>query len=589
MNHKNRFLINHTGFLPEAPKKFVYDGNADSFTVCRLQDLKLTPVFEGSFEWRVQYGSYGVGDFSGLCEEGIYRIHTEDGNSRCFVIWENAYDPLARILLNFFVWQRCGDEQGWNGACHTGDHILLRSSQMRSLTGGFHQSSDLRKWVFGTTLGLSALAEYALEAEPARDQKIIGENLWHGAKYLLSLITEEGWLIDCTWIPEGYNTKLAGKGYGDYRFSWKNRQYYESPNNEPSHWQTIKFLALASRYFKESDAGKSEECLVGAKAVWRYMLGPGSEMQNYDLPAYPPLGHDGMARQYRGYYQGSALRCAELAGAAIKLFDAEPCMEYHDEAVLALRQLSKLQVGGDVSQNPAAACFWEGEHSDFLANNYYYFFSTSVPIVLLEAAETWPDDPDAAIWQGCARLIAEQHNQKHRENPFGRVPATWHTAGHDRFETPVIFSYSTEHDASRDETKGGIASKGNEDFEVLYKEYSFCYNLDLIAAGVFLTKAAKHFGEPEYTQTAQRQLDWILGANRFDASNVEGVGYNQPHRGIFGEFFPPVPQIPGAVFTGITEESFVEESYGLDNEYDMPMVGWMLYLVSQIDGNKNKR
>ncbi|MDY3003221.1 MAG: hypothetical protein SOR92_02040, partial [Christensenella hongkongensis] len=128
MNHKNRFLINHTGFLPEASKKFVYDGNADSFTVCRLQDLKLTPVFEGSFEWRVQYGSYGVGDFSGLCEEGIYRIHTEDGNSRCFVIWENAYDPLARILLNFFVWQRCGDEQGWNGACHTGDHILLRSS-----------------------------------------------------------------------------------------------------------------------------------------------------------------------------------------------------------------------------------------------------------------------------------------------------------------------------------------------------------------------------------------------------------------------------------------------------------------------------
>ena len=86
---------------------------------------------------------------------------------------------------------------------------------MRSLAGGFHQSSDLRKWVFGTTLGLSALAEYALEAEPARDQKIIGENLWHGAKYLLSLITEEGWLIDCTWIPEGYDTKLAGKGYGD--------------------------------------------------------------------------------------------------------------------------------------------------------------------------------------------------------------------------------------------------------------------------------------------------------------------------------------------------------------------------------------
>ena len=161
-------------------------------------------------------------------------------------------------------------------------------------------------------------------------------------------------------------------------------------------------------------------------------------------------------------------------------------------------------------------------------------------------------------------------------------------AGHDRFETPVIFSYSTEHDASHDEAKGGFANKGNEAFEVFYKEYSFCYNLDLIAAGVFLIKAAKHFGVPEYAQTAQRQLDWILGANQFDASNVEGVGYNQPHRGIFGEFFPPVPQIPGAVFTGITEESFIEESYGLDNEYDMPMVGWLLYLIAQINGIKSK-
>jgi hypothetical protein len=95
-----------------------------------------------------------------------------------------------------------------------------------------------------------------------------------------------------------------------------------------------------------------------------------------------------------------------------------------------------------------------------------------------------------------------------------------------------------------------------------------------------LYRAAAITGKDAFRHVAQRQLDWILGCNPFDASAVEGVGYNQPHRGFYGEFFPPTPQIPGAVSTGITAGSFTPAGYGFANEYDMPIVGGVLRLLA---------
>jgi hypothetical protein len=116
--------------------------------------------------------------------------------------------------------------------------------------------------------------------------------------------------------------------------------------------------------------------------------------------------------------------------------------------------------------------------------------------------------------------------------------------------------------------------------DVIYDYNSFCFNLDLLANASFLVRMNRLISDAKLGEVAQRQLDWILGVNPFDASNMEGVGYNHPHRGIFGEFFPPVPQIPGGVYTGITDTSFRMEAQGYDCEYDMPMVGWLLYLLS---------
>jgi hypothetical protein len=36
------------------------------------------------------------------------------------------------------------------------------------------------------------------------------------------------------------------------------------------------------------------------------------------------------------------------------------------------------------------------------------------------------------------------------------------------------------------------------------------------------------------------------------------------------------------VFTGLSAKSSDPQGYGLDNEYDMPMVGWLMWLMADI-------
>ena len=93
-------------------------------------------------------------------------------------------------------------------------------------------------------------------------------------------------------------------------------------------------------------------------------------------------------------------------------------------------------------------------------------------------------------------------------------------------------------------------------------------------------------GEKRYFDVACRQIDWVLGCNPFDASTVEGVGLNQPERFVNGnEFFPPTPQIPGAVMTGIFGDNNDNPEPFRNNssvEYDMPPTAMLMWLLSEL-------
>jgi len=82
---------------------------------------------------------------------------------------------------------------------------------------------------------------------------------------------------------------------------------------------------------------------------------------------------------------------------------------------------------------------------------------------------------------------------------------------------------------------------------------------------------------------------WILGCNPLAASTVEGIGYNQIWRYVPNEFYPPTPQIPGAVMIGIEGDEKDQPvryrnhhpSVGC-SEYDMPVTAEFLWWLAEI-------
>lgn len=574
---KNKFIINHVGYLPQATKRLVYHGNAAEFTVYRFIDCKLKPVFSAPL---TSFGSdqldtnAKVGDFTNLTEPGIYRLGTSEGKSRCFIINDNVYDTVARLLVSFFNWQRCGDPMGWNGICHADDQIILKDGTVRSLAGGHHQSSDLRKWTFGTSLGMIGLLKYSLKEKPLWDDHLLENEIRHSLKYYLALVSDEGYLFDSSFTYEGDTGEYLNKGYNDYRKPWQSRQYYDRPAPAPSHYQAIQLFSLSAQYFTviEPDHDLAEKCLVAAQKVYNYMTT--STQSRYTLPIYPPLGHGGMEYYYGGFYDTSAMHYAGIALSAIELYKIKPSEKLYNDACDALRHLIHLQI----KHGAAKGCFLEAQGSHQLANNYCYFFSTGIPQALIAAAELWAEAPDSGIWLQSIETIAEQYQYASKRNSYNRVPVCYYTQEYNVYRD-AEFNKGNRFDK---QYSLGTEEINDQKLTIQYGMESYCYNLDIEAMAIFFKKAGELLGKTEYLEITYSQIDWLLGANRFDASNINGVGYNVPHRGIYGEFFPPIPQIPGGVYIGYTDECFDEERSGMRNEYDSPMVGWLLYLISEL-------
>jgi hypothetical protein len=121
-----------------------------------------------------------------------------------------------------------------------------------------------------------------------------------------------------------------------------------------------------------------------------------------------------------------------------------------------------------------------------------------------------------------------------------------------------------------------------------YNEWWVGINANLASAGVGLIKASRILDDPALACLAQRQLDWILGVNPFNASTMEGVGRNQPaqFKTPQSQFSPPTPLIPGAVMCGIggtaADQPELAPGSWQTCEYWTPMVCYTMWLMSEL-------
>lgn len=567
----NPIRINHVGYLPGADKILVIESPPETvFTVHLLRDTVFTEVYRGTLvreEGELEAG--WLGNFSAVTAPGNYQIRCGSVTSRRFVVWDKAYDPAVRLMLGYFTWQRCGSPLGWAGTCHQDDGTLADTGERIDVTGGYHQSCDLRKSPGGVSIGLLGLLKSALLYVPEWDTGCIADEVRWACDHYLKCIQPDGSL---------YNTLGAP-------FGWAGRTYYKAPAPASAHWNTLRVLALGALYLRvrNGDDERSTRYLAAARSVWDYMTSAIRPEGPYHHPDALPRGMD-PEYFYRHIYKGATADLCYRLSAAADLYRATGESGWLVETERCGREILEcFAAEDDVMDNLASACLRREKGSTYLIEGIdSYSWQGGGILALCDALELLPDSPLVPRWRERLVASAQQYTLTAGRNIWRRIPRFFSESdlglptGHPAPGRPprtvrdtldTLYPAGRISSADRDEpcwySYGGRS---------LYPSYALLRML-------VLRRAARLLNELEYTAIAQRNLDYLLGANPMDASHVEAVGYNQTPVPVFGQFFPSTPQIPGAVNVG-----FRQNDHGPDNgsEYDMPCVGMAMWLLADM-------
>lgn len=550
--YDTKLIMNQVGYLTCGPKYF---------TVLRPRDLNFTvvdlaadnkPVYEGILE-----PIYGgdleegfVGNFSAVETEGTYRILLGEIQSDIVVVSDFQYFSALRTIYNYYQMQRCGDSlTGWHSPCHLKPAEDSRTGEMKDVTGGWHQSGDTRKWLFGTSpamFGLFALANCS-QLRPWMPGCVKDEMKW-GNLYFHKMMREDGGLMDYVSIPNDWD---------DHR----TRKLASDDASFMTYFNVIAGQCMAAMVFCDEEPEYAKDCLARAKRLFAYT--DSSAMPDH-YQFTPFLYHEFLGEMFVKSFRGSSVYLADRLLALLMLYQASGEKTYLEEAMSTATAYCGFQVPGDPEQDLAAGSFYlDREHTQLDA---CYEAGDSGPAALCMLAELVQEHADRGLWLETISRIAKQAVLTARKNPYGLVASYW-------YKDPAV-----------DRRPGGS----------MYYKYFFAdnhinigVNYEILYKSVFLMRAARFTDfAKECCSVAQRQVDWVFGCNPFGLSTCEGLGYTHRQQLItVGEFVPPVPQIPGAVHTGIgCLEGTDSPQFGLDvtQEYDMPCTAMLIWAIVEL-------
>jgi len=558
--------VNPVGFMPKASKICVTPvAENTKFQVIQLEsgkELYCADLYVSDCD----FGRSAVGDFTDIKIPGTYYIKAGRSRSYPFRIHHNVYDEVLQMIVRYFSRQRCGaSTSGYLSPCHLDDGIRLDNGKHQDVTGGWHDASDLRKWVGATIYGMIGLARLYEVLLPGWDRgQIMDELLW-GNRYFLNMQESSGYVMSHVGgdvLKHGDSNRWTDNIIGDENGTAKtikpnsggssgeitiagvkdDRVIQTNPLDRLGQYNFIIVEAVMARLTQQSDPNYSKRCLTAASRCFDWCIESGSNSNT---------GHFGVAIE-----------------AAIELYKASGIDEYLEFAVDHARQLSELQIKESIApdiQIRGSYTIASGNPEPYLSiwNGCWYL------IALCDLIEISPSHPDVSQWREAIALYAQDYLlAMSRRNNFGIVPYGFFTKG----------------------DPGGNRQIGKFWYRYFMKPTEGWWvgiNANLASAGVGLVKSAKILQDSSLLAIAQRQLDWILGFNPHGASTVEGVGYNHPKQFVnSNEFKPATPRLPGAVMNGIggtveDQPDLYDGSYNTA-EYWTPMVAYTMWLMSEL-------
>jgi len=549
---KTKLFISHIGFFPKGSKQFLIQfPKSQKFEV--INRWEYTTVFEGWLKpfFGGDLGEYCVGDFSPIQDEGTYEIRCGDLVSDVIVIHKKPYEMALRTLYNYFPTQRCGDTYlGWNSPCHLHDAQSSVSGEHVDVTGGWHRSCDLRKWLHGTLPGvfaLSQLAEY--EGLKAWTENLIPDEIKWGNLYYHKMIESNGRLRDYVSIPNDWDEKemrtLADEDAPAINFALM-----------------IGVQCESALFFKEKDPTYAQICLGKAKALWSY-LNSSQMPDRYKGRKFKY--HEYLPAIYLKCFRGSSIWIGGLLFAAEYLYQTTGENQYLQAAFKNADSLCALQKEGDVDDQLSNGSFWINEEKKEFdtsdCHNTWALFS------LIRIIKMKKEVPNRDLYRATIEKVIKQLILSAKRNPWNLIPAHWYSEdpGGGRPCGDAYYTYFTR-----------------------FPEVELGNNTAILIKALVLLEAHDIVeNSSECISTALHQVEWVLGRNVFNSSTCEGIGYNQQQMLINNdEFVPPVPQIPGAVQTGIGSILGTDSpQLGVEKvtvEYDMPATSTLLWAIKRL-------
>jgi len=317
--------------------------------------------------------------------------------------------------------------------------------------------------------------------------------------------------------PAGYLMNFIG---GDYFVHADNNRWTDNvadgkddrlinvlPCDPVAQWVFVQAESLLAKRLQASDPDYSDTCLQAALRCASWL------MSSQPNPSAAELGAGISALATLAQASGDVAHLGAAAAFADRLLSMQ-----------VTRQVD--------SRSAVWGFFWERVapgQNPFDYQPYRDIWRGCWPLQgLCDLLEARPGHPRASAWHEAIQLYID--------------PYLAALAGRNAFAILPYGLYRTD--------PGGGRDLGRFFFRYFYEENPGWYvgiNSNLAAGGVALLKAARLLSRPDWATLAQRQLDWILGCNPFNASTVIAVGYNNPQHMFGGEFDPATPFLPGAV------------------------------------------
>ncbi len=554
-------LINQAGYMPNAEKVVVTQGEVErNFEVVDITSMDV--VYSGSLKpVKGDFGYYLSGTFTDVTKEGHYYLTSDTLRSYPFKISSTAYEQPIDLIVQYFSRQRCGPSPtGYLSPCHIDDGIRIDNGKHQDVSGGWHDASDLRKWVSATIYGMVGLAKTYELLEHREKEKIVDELLW-GNRYFLNMQEAEGYIMnyvggdvkkhsdsnrwtDNTIGEEGgeldFVKPTTGTSTSDMLLFGSNddRVIRTDPLDMTGQYNFITSEAIMARIMQETDSEYAQKCLQAGKRCYDWCI-----------------------QQEADYTPGTLGASIQ---AATELYKTTGMENYKDFAVVQAKLLNDLQVN---NQGESVSGFFHisAENHEPYKNIWHGHLEL---ISVCDLITLFPDHEDIDIW----------------ENMISNYSVNYLSfmAGKNSFNIIPFGLYNSE-------DPGGNRKVGNYWYRYFMQpeqEWWVGINANIASAGIGLLKAANIVDNPSLRMNAQRQLDWIIGSNPFNSSTLVSIGHNHPKHFPGSTFIPRTPVIPGAVLNGLGGDHMDQPTVGNGNwqisEYWTPMVAYTLWLMAEL-------